>query len=204
MEYGVGIITPTTWSSSIPTESAAGTYTVWYRAKGDEEHSNSAVQSLVVTIKYGENTLVYNGEEQDLVIAGSAEGGTMLYALGADDKIAPGEGWSETVPIGKDPGTYYVWYRIDGDENHNDVPPVCIKVTIVPDTQVSQFEEGLKTLPEDVTRDDEELVEALRTLYDGLRADQKSQIPEEDLKRLEAAENTLANLTRFTPRYDSK
>ena len=92
MEYGVGIITPTTWSSSIPTESAAGTYTVWYRAKGDEEHSNSKPQSILVTIKYGADTMVYNGEEQDLVIAGSAEGGTMLYALGTDDKIAPGEG----------------------------------------------------------------------------------------------------------------
>ena len=118
----------------------------------------------------------------------------MLYALGADDKIAPDEGWSETVPTGKDVGPYYVWYRIDGDENHNDVPPVCIKVTIVPDSQVSQLEEGLKTLPEDVTRDDEELVEALRTLYDGLRTDQKSQIPEEDIRKLEAAENTLESL----------
>ena len=159
MEYGVGITRPESFSANIPTATAAGTYTVWYRAKGDEEHSNSAVQSVVVTIKYGENTLVYNGEEQDLVIAGSAEGGTMLYALGTDDVTPPEGNWTETVPTGKDPGTYYIWYRIDGDENHNDVPPVCIKVTIVPDTQVSQFEEGLKTLPEEVTRDDEELAD---------------------------------------------
>ena len=62
---------------------------------------------------------------------------------------------------------------------------MCIKVTIVPDSQVSQFEEGLKTLPENVTRDDEELVEALCILYDGLRADQKSQIPEESVKKLQ-------------------
>ena len=194
MEYGVSIITPTTWSSTIPTATNAGTYTVWYRAKGDEEHSSSKPQFIVVTIKYGANTLVYNGEEQNLVIPGSAEGGTMLYALGTDDVIPPEGNWIETVPTAKDPGTYYVWYKVEGDANHNDVPPVCIKVTIVPDTQVMAFEEGVKTLPEEVTRDDEELVEALRKMYDDLSADQKSQIPEEDVKKLEAAENTLEEL----------
>ena len=148
----------------------------------------------MVTIKYGADTMVYNGEEQDLVIGGSAEGGTMLYALGTDDVTPPEGTWSETVPTGKDPGDYYVWYKVEGDANHNDVAPVCIKVTIVPDSQVSQFEEGLKTLPEEVTRDDEELVDALRSMYDGLRTDQKSQIPEEDIRKLEAAENTLESL----------
>ena len=194
IEYGVGITRPSSFSSTIPTATNAGTYTVWYRAKGDEEHSNSAVQSLVVTIKYGSDTMVYNGEEQDLIIAGSAESGTMLYALGTDDVTPPEGTWSETVPTGKDPGDYYVWYKVEGDANHNDVAPVCIKVTIVPDSQVSQFEEGLKTLPEEVTRDDEELVDALRSMYDGLRTDQKSQIPEEDIRKLEAAENTLESL----------
>ena len=194
IEYGVGITRPSSFSTNIPTATAAGTYTVWYRARGDEEHSNSAVQSVVVTIKYGENTLVYNGKDQDLVIAGSAEGGTMLYALGTDDITAPIDRWIETVPTGKDPGTYYVWYKVEGDANHNDVDPVCIKVTIVPDTQVQAFEEGVKTLPEEVTRDDEELVEALRKMYDDLSVDQKSQIPEEDLKKLEAAEKVIEEL----------
>ena len=141
IEYGVGITRPSSFSNSIPTATAAGTYTVWYRAKGDEEHSNSAVQSLVVTIKYGSDTMVYNGEEQDLIIAGSAEGGTMLYALGTDDVTPPEGTWSETVPTGKDPGDYYVWYKVEGDANHNDVAPVCLKVKIVADSQVSQFEE---------------------------------------------------------------
>ena len=71
---------------------------------------------------------------------------------------------------------------------------MCIKVSIVPDSQVQQFEDALGTLPADVTRDDEELVAALRKLYDSLTDDQKKQIPEDDAKKMEAAEKKIEEL----------
>jgi len=76
------------------------------------------------------NTLTYTGVDQSLITAGSAEGGTMEYALGTDDATAPVNGWNTVIPTGKDAGVYYVWYRVVGDSNHSDVAAKCIAVTI--------------------------------------------------------------------------
>lgn len=72
--------------------------------------------------------LVYNGSTQTLVNAGSATTGTMQYALGSATE--PTGSWSTTLPQGQNAGTYYVWYKVVGDENHNDVAPACVAVTI--------------------------------------------------------------------------
>ena len=74
--------------------------------------------------------LTYNGQEQELAEPGSAEGGEMQYALGEDADTAPTSGWSTSVPGGTDAGTYYVWYRVIGDANHNDTEPECVVSTI--------------------------------------------------------------------------
>ena len=31
-----------------------------------------------------------------------------------------------SIPTATDAGTYYVWYKVVGDENHNDTNPVCV------------------------------------------------------------------------------
>ena len=62
--------------------------------------------------------LIYDGTPWNLVIPGEATGGTMQYALGAVGENAPAEGWRATVPTGTEPGTYYVWYRVVGDEHY--------------------------------------------------------------------------------------
>ncbi|MBR1764334.1 MAG: Ig domain-containing protein [Ruminococcus sp.] len=78
------------------------------------------------------NELTYNGSGQDLVTAGKAEGGTLVYAIGESADTAPeADAFSENIPGGKDIGTYYVWYKVIGDANHNDTEPVCVEVSIV-------------------------------------------------------------------------
>lgn len=72
--------------------------------------------------------LVYNGIEKDLVSKGSATGGTMQYALGTQTE--PTGSFSASVPVGRGADTYYVWYRVVSDSNHNDVAPACVAVTI--------------------------------------------------------------------------
>ncbi|MCR5061196.1 MAG: hypothetical protein K6A80_09250, partial [Saccharofermentans sp.] len=52
------------------------------------------------------------------------------YAFGTDDKAVPTDGWGETVPAQKEVGTYYVWYRIIGNDNYNDSDPAVITVSI--------------------------------------------------------------------------
>ena len=54
----------------------------------------------------------------------------MQYAIGKDDKTAPTDGWSASIPTKTEAGTYYVWYRVKGDPDHNDSAPDCVTVYI--------------------------------------------------------------------------
>ena len=67
--------------------------------------------------------LVYTGEAQALITAGTAIGGTMQYSLNGTD-------WQDTVPVGTNAGTYTVQYQVIGDSNHNDSAPASVSVTI--------------------------------------------------------------------------
>ena len=74
--------------------------------------------------------LIYNGSAQELVTRGNTEGGTINFALGSDDATAPTSGWGTAVPKGTDAGTYYVWYKAVGDNNHVDSKPACCTAKI--------------------------------------------------------------------------
>lgn len=81
-------------------------------------------------------TLTCNGQEQELVEAGEASGGTMLYALG-EEGSAPQTGWDEKIPTGIDAQTYHVWYMVAGDANHNNSEPASVAVTIAEPAKVT-------------------------------------------------------------------
>ena len=69
--------------------------------------------------------LKYDGNEQDLVTPGAANGGTVKYSL-------DGTTWTDTVPTGKNAATYNVQYKIVGDATHSDSTPKTHTVTIGP------------------------------------------------------------------------
>ena len=96
----------------------ATTYTYTYVAK----------EASVVTKAPKAKTLTYNGQAQELVTAGTATGGEMQYALGNTTEAT--QPYTTSIPTATNAGTYYVWYKVTGDENHNDAAPVCIPVTI--------------------------------------------------------------------------
>ena len=76
-------------------------------------------------------TLTYNGSAQELVTAGEATGGTMYYAVTTNNTAPTDENLYTTyIPTATNAGTCYVWYKIAGDENHNDTKPACVEVTI--------------------------------------------------------------------------
>ena len=52
----------------------------------------------------------------------------MQYALGTKD--AATEPYTTSIPTATKAGTYYVWYKVKGDENHIDTEPACVKVEI--------------------------------------------------------------------------
>ena len=119
---GVGTATITVTATN-GTDSAEDDKTA--TCKVTVEKGNSSVVTAPIA-----NTLTYNGKPQELVTAGKAEGGEMQYTLGKDATTAPSDGWSASIPTATDAGTYYVWYKVVGDENHSDTEPDCIKVTI--------------------------------------------------------------------------
>jgi len=144
------------YTTSIPAKTEAGTYYVWFKVVGDANHNDSTPDEVSVCIGYDRasataptaRNLTYTGETQELVTAGTAEGGELVYAIGTDAATAPTDGYTATVPTAADAGTYYVWYMVVGDENHIDTTPACITVTI--GNAAVEEKEGL-TLDEDGT-----------------------------------------------------
>ena len=93
------------------------------------------------------NNLTYNGTEQALVTAGKANGGTMVYSLSETGS------YLNQIPTGKDAGSYTVYYKVVGDDNHNDttVDSVSVtiqkaKVTVTAENKSSRVGQSLKEL----------------------------------------------------------
>ena len=77
------------------------------------------------TAPTAQENLTYTGQEQALITAGSVtSGGTMQYSLTENGT------YSQDSPTGTDAGAYTVWYRVIGDENHNDTTPASVAVRI--------------------------------------------------------------------------
>lgn len=68
--------------------------------------------------------LTYTGESQVLVTEGTAEGGTLQYALSENGT------YSEELPTATNAGTYTVWYKVVGDGNHTDTQAGQLSVAI--------------------------------------------------------------------------
>ena len=67
--------------------------------------------------------VVFNGEEQELIKAGSTNDGQILYSL-------DGVNFSEKLPTATKVGKYKVYYRIVGDKNHLDSEINSVESTI--------------------------------------------------------------------------
>lgn len=71
------------------------------------------------------NDLIYNGEDQPLVTAGSVTGGTMVYSLEKEGT------YTADLPKAMDVDTYTVWYKVDADSNHTtSAAPASVTVKI--------------------------------------------------------------------------
>ena len=142
---GMGEITVQYYSDSSCTITAdptdAGTYYVGITvAEGDAYRATSTVlhhsdwmftisEADAVAATVTANNRTYDGTDKALVnVTGEAEGGEMQYALGENATTAPANNlYSTSIPTGTAPGTYYVWYKVVADSNHNDTDPVCVQ-----------------------------------------------------------------------------
>ncbi len=69
------------------------------------------------------NELTYNGEAQTLVVIGDTNDGMIVYSL-------DGEKYSPLPPTGTNAGKYTVYYKVEGNSNHNDTEPETLTVTV--------------------------------------------------------------------------
>lgn len=125
------------WSSDVPQAVGSGDYTVAYRFAGDGNHLSLEGDELTSRIRMNDYaqydieplaiiSQVYDGASHELVIPGTTSDGTVEYRMADED------GWSEEVPSATEAGTYYIFYRINGDENHNDTDPGILVASIAP------------------------------------------------------------------------
>ena len=121
------------YTSTIPVATEAGRYGVYWLIQGDENHEDilspgwtrviiAKAASSITTAPSGKE-LTYKGYAQALVTAGEAMGGTILYSL---DNAT----WNEEIPVGKEIGDYTVYYKVIGDNNHDDIATQSVTVAI--------------------------------------------------------------------------
>ena len=137
-----------TYSSLMPAVKDVGTYELeWYSAgltaiylpvgsetdwqtTGGTKFAITKATATTTKAPVANTDLIYNGQEQALVTAGRTNGGTILYST-----TSATSGFSSELPKATNAGTYTVWYKIQGDANHNDSEAVEISgITIVPKT----------------------------------------------------------------------
>lgn len=72
MQYALGTATEATepYTTSIPTGTDAGTYYVWYMAKGDENHNDSEVNCIPVTITIPVTSVTLNTSSTTIAVNG--------------------------------------------------------------------------------------------------------------------------------------
>ena len=107
----------------------------WYvpvTTKNDHEmYTVSLAPATVTTAPTAKENLKYNGNEQELINAGTSEEGTVQYAVVEgnvqDEDEINEDAWSDVIPKGTDAGDYDVYYRVKGDANHKDTAPTKIE-----------------------------------------------------------------------------
>ncbi len=190
MKYAIGTTTGATitYSEAIPKGKDVGTYYVWYYVEsntvGYEDSTPDYVTvainekpappptpptpptpkkpDAVVTKAPTANSLTYNEQAQALVTAGEADGGTMQYALGIDSTTAPKNGWSADVPTSTDAGSYFVWFKVVGDINHEDLDPSYVGMATIIENHSDNVlsideEKGIATVKDEISGGTEEV-----------------------------------------------
>ncbi len=127
------------YSEDIPTGTNAGNYDVYYKVEGNNNYNDVAEEKLSVTIAKADpiitaptaRKLTYNGDPQELVVAGKTTGGTLEYSLN-------NKSYSTKIPTGMIVDTYTVYYRVVGDDNYNSISEESLKVTIIIDKAIPE------------------------------------------------------------------
>ena len=123
---------PGTYAIRIGTLSAGKNYTIVYTG------ANLTIEKKApVCIPPKGRCLESDCTYQQLVIPGYVDGGTYYYAVSKTSWLAPMRwSYSTAIPTAKDPGTYYVWYKVVWSDGRSSTP-VRLTTTITQQQQQS-------------------------------------------------------------------
>ena len=96
-----------------------------YAGTATTKFSIDKAASEVTKLPAAIEDLKYTGQAQLLITAGEAAGGELQYSLDGTD-------YQASLPEGTEMKEYTVYYKVEGDANHNDVAAASLKVTIAP------------------------------------------------------------------------
>ena len=149
VEDGTTTIPASEYTAAFRDNTAAGTATVIITSVNGSNYIINAEGTFTIgkadaagTAPTGKTGLPYNGTAQELVTAGSASGGTMVYALSETGEYSP------AIPAQTAVSTYTVWYKVQGDSNHNDTEPDSVNASIIVNTVTAP---KVQVTPESVT-----------------------------------------------------
>lgn len=109
------------------TDNPGGNYTV----SGSTTFTINKANAVLTVAPQAIAGLTYNGQAQYLMSAGTATGGSLMYSLTETGT------YTDTIPKETNAGEYKVYYKVVGDDNHTDIAPAYVYVTIQPKTVVS-------------------------------------------------------------------
>jgi len=108
------------WSTTIPSQTNANTYTSYWRLVGDGNHNDVSSTSISTTIAKANGSvtingvsLIYNGTARNLATV-SNNTGTMHYKLGSGS-------WSTSIPTAVNADSYTVYWYMDASTNYNGI-----------------------------------------------------------------------------------
>lgn len=120
------------WRDMTGTSLDAGTYYLYAVIGESANYGSFTTPTVAFTVNKADLTytapaavtgLTYNGSEQALVTAGTAGIGSMEYRLGSGP-------WSTDLPAAENAADYTVYWRMEGDSNHNPASGGPISVSI--------------------------------------------------------------------------
>ena len=121
------------FTTTIPQQTNAGHYYLWFYVEGNDNYIDISISlaaqkeihkapSEVTDDPRAENgNFTYDGNERLLFNTGTAQGGSLMYKVTTtNDEPANTDGFTDYIPVQTNAGTYYLWFYVEGDNNHDD------------------------------------------------------------------------------------
>ena len=127
---GTALVKGVDYEVTYSNNTLVGTATITITGKGNYAKTTSKTFNIVkatpnVSAPAAVDNLIYSGKNQDLVVDGTTNFGTLLYSL-------DGENYSEDIPTATNAGIYTVYYKVEGSDNWYAVDAASVEAPISP------------------------------------------------------------------------